>query len=117
MSSFSNDDYRNVALDFTRALAGRDYARAYGMTSNDYQKTTTLERMRDAFEAIVPTDWGAIGAVEIGHTMESWPDKRPSDLGWVYVGIGGDTYSEAVTVVIALEDGAMKVRGVELGRP
>jgi hypothetical protein len=49
--------------------------------------------------------------------MESWPGKEPSDVGWVYVGIGGDVYSEAVTVVVTLEDGELKVRTVEYGRP
>jgi hypothetical protein len=28
--------------------------------------------------------------------METWPDKQPSEVGWDYVGIGGDVYSEAV---------------------
>jgi hypothetical protein len=117
MSPFRPDDYSHVALEFAKALANRDYAPAYAMTSHEYRLGTTLERMRDAFEAIVPTDWGPIGAVDIGHTMEDWPDKQPSDLGWAYVSIGGDVYSEAVTIVVTREDGTMKVRTVEFGRP
>ena len=89
------------------------------MTSQDYQKRISVEQLRTAFEAIVPTDWGAIGPVTVVRTMTQWrlPAKQPSDLGWVYVGIGGDAYSEAVTAIITLENGRPKVREVEFGRP
>jgi hypothetical protein len=49
-------DYREVALQFTKALTERDYDRAYAMTSQDYQRSISVERLRTAFEAIVPTD-------------------------------------------------------------
>jgi hypothetical protein len=49
--------------------------------------------------------------------MESWPGHESGDLGWAYVSIGGDVYSEAVTVVVALEDGESRIRSVEFGRP
>jgi hypothetical protein len=49
--------------------------------------------------------------------MTSWPDKQPADLGWAYVSIGGDVYSEAVTVVVTSEEGTPRVRAVEFGRP
>ena len=104
-------------MDFTNALAARNYPAAYALTSRDYQDGTSLEAMQAAFEAIVPTDWSAIGPVEVGATMEDWPDRKPSDVGWAYVSVGGDAYSEAVTVVVTLEDDALKVRTVEFGRP
>ena len=89
------------------------------MTSHDYQRRTSVEQLRTAFEAIVPTDWGAIGPVTVVRTMTQWqlPDKQPSDLGRVYVSIGGDVYSEAVIAIITLENGQPKVREVEFGRP
>ena len=31
--------------------------------------------------------------------------------------VGGDVYSEAVTVVVTREEGGLKVRAVEFGRP
>jgi hypothetical protein len=43
--------------------------------------------------------------------------KEPSDVGWAYVSVGGDVYSEAVTVVVTLEEGELRVRTVEFGRP
>ena len=117
MSSTHVHDFPGVGLSFGQALAGRDYTTAYAMTSSEYRHSTSIEEMRAAFETIVPTDWRTVGPVEVGVTMESWPDKQPSDVGWAYVSIGGEVYSEAVIVVVALEAGALKIRTVEFGRP
>ena len=117
MSGGSAADYKNVALGFTNALATRNYSAAYALTSNEYRDGTSVEAMQAAFEAIVPTDWNTIGPVEVGETMEDWPDRKPSDVGWAYVSVGGDVYSEAVTVVVTLEEDALRVRTVEFGRP
>ena len=110
-------DYRKTALEFVTALAERDYPKAYAMTAQNYRTRTTVENLRIAFETIVPTDWGPMGPVEVGQTMEVWPGKLPSDVGWAYVSIGGDVYSEAVTVVVTAENGEAKIREVEFGRP
>ena len=110
-------DYHQIALEFTKSLAAREYVKAYAMTSRGYQKTTTVEQLRTAFEALVPTDSGPIGPIELGQPMTTWPGKQSSDLGWAYVSIGGDVYSEAITVVVTSENGEGKVRDVEFGRP
>jgi hypothetical protein len=117
MSGGSAGDYKKVALGFTNALATRNYGAAYALTSNEYRDSTSVEAMQAAFEAIVPTDWKTIGPVEVGETMEDWPGRKPSDVGWAYVSVGGDAYSEAVTVVVTLEEDALRVRTVEFGRP
>jgi hypothetical protein len=117
MPSGSISDCQNIALEFTKALAARDYSKAYAMTSQSYRKRNTPERMQAAFEAIVPADWGPMGPIQVGQTMESWPGKRPEDLGWVYVSIGGDTYSEAIIVIVSWENGKALIREVEFGRP
>ena len=117
MPSARVPDYSSVGLNFARALAGRDYPTAYALTSSDYQRSTTVDEMRAAFEAIVPTTWRTVGPVEVGHAMETWPSKQPSDVGWVYISIGGDAYGEAVTVVVMLQADTLKVRTVEFGRP
>ena len=116
-SSARASDYRRVALQFTQSLAARDYPQAYAMTAQEYRRRNTVDQLRTAFEAIVPTDWGAIGPIEVGQTMTSWPRKQPSDVGWAYVSIGGNVYSEAVTVVVTSENGEQKIREVEFGRP
>ena len=110
-------DVTGVAVAFVTALTKRDYAGAYGMTTRDYRNRVSFEAMQAAFEGIVPPDFGPIGSVESGLAMDTWPDKQPADQGWVYVSVGGDVFSEAVNVVVATEDRAMKVRDAEFGRP
>jgi hypothetical protein len=48
---------------------------------------------------------------------ESWPAKLPGDLGRVYVGIEGDDFVEAVTVIVAEVNGKLLIRDIEWGRP
>jgi hypothetical protein len=110
-------DFRPAALAFAQALAAKDYPRAHGMMTAATRRTVTPESLRTQFERMIPKDFGPIGAVELGRTMTSWPDKQAADLGWAYVGIGGNTYSEAVIVIVALENGAPMVRQAEFGRP
>ena len=117
MPSGNTSDYRQVALEFTRSLAAREYPKAYALTSQEYRKQLTVDQVRTRFEAIVPTDWGAMGPIEVGETMTTWPGKQPSDLGWAYVSIGGKVFSEAVTVVVTSENGLPRIRQVEFGRP
>jgi hypothetical protein len=117
MSEGTAGDYKQVALAFTKALAARDYDAAYALTSRAYRDGTSQKAMADAFETIVPLDWESVDPVEVGHTMEDWPGRESSDAGWVYVSVGGDVYSEAVTVVVTREAGELRVRAVEFGRP
>jgi hypothetical protein len=117
MSGETAGDYTHVALAFTKALAARDYDAAYALTSRAYRDGTSLKAMTDAFEAIVPPDWQSVGPIEAGVTMDDWPGREASDAGWVYVSVGGDVYSEAVTVIVTREDGDLSVRAVEFGRP
>jgi hypothetical protein len=117
MAGGSTGDYKQVALAFAKALGARDYGAAYGLTSGDYRDSTSLEAMQAAFEAIVPIDWTTVDPIEVGETMEDWPGRNPSDAGWAYVSMGGDMYSEAITVVVTLEGGVLRVRTVEFGRP
>lgn len=117
MNAEDASDYRETALAFAKSLAAREYPKAYEMTSKEYRAHTTVEQLRAAFEAIVPTDWGPMGPIEVGHTMTAWPGRQPADIGWAYVSIGGDVYSEAVTVIVTSEAGHAKIRAVEFGRP
>jgi hypothetical protein len=110
-------DVEEISLTFTKALADRDYATAYSMTSEEFKSQYSLDQLREDFETIVPTDWGTMGPIGVGEMMQEWPTKRKSDVAWVYVYIGGDVYSEAVTVVLSTESGALKIREVEYGRP
>lgn len=115
--SGSSSDYRQTALEFAKRLAARDYAGAYSMTAQAYRRRNTVEQLRVAFETLVPEDWGPIGPIDVAQAMENWPGKQAGDIGWAYVSIGGDVYSEAIAVAVTLEDGEATIREIEFGRP
>jgi hypothetical protein len=117
MTTKHNANFKEIAMQFAKLLANRNYSDAYEMTTQEYRKRNSLEQIQEHFEAIIPMDWGAIDSIEAGETMNDWRGKEATDVGWVYVSLGGDVYSEAVTVIIAEEEGALKVREVEFGRP
>lgn len=108
---------REVALSFARNLAERAYESAYELTAREYRAANSVEVMRDAFELIVPLDWGNADPIETVQTMDTWPGKRASDLMWVYVSIGGDVYSEGLAAILTAEDDQPRIREVEFGRP
>ena len=58
-----------------------------------------------------------MGPVEVGQTMEYRPGRQPLDIGWPYVSIGGEVYSEASTIVVTSENGEAKILEIEYGRP
>lgn len=78
--SANTADYGQVALEFARSLAAREYPKAYAMMSHGYRGDRTVDELRAGFEAVVPRDWGAIGPIEVGRTMTSWPGKQASDV-------------------------------------
>ena len=46
-------------------------------------------------------------------TLDTWPEKKKGDVGWVYVAIAGDDFSEAVTVVVAQVGDRLAIRSIE----
>jgi hypothetical protein len=62
-------------------------------------------------------DWWKTDLVEIGTTMDDWPARRATDAGWVYVRLGRAVYSEGLVVIITNEEGVLKIREIEWGRP
>ena len=110
-------DVRPAALAFAQALAARDFGKAHGMMTAETRKLVSPEALRKEFERIIPKEFGPVGPIEVGQTLAQWPGKRPSDVGWAYVSLGGKVYSEAVIVVVALESGAPKIREAAFGRP
>ena len=113
----SLNDAKNTALEFSTIIASRNYSDAYEMTSSSFKKTYSESEMQKAFEEMIPLDWGDISPIEIGETMTEWPAKESTDVAWFYVILGGDVYSEALILIVADDNGLIKIRDIEFGRP
>jgi len=109
-------DFKQLATDFTTALVARDFTAAHAMTTRSFQAATSTAAMRDRFDDMVRSI-EPIGASQVTETMEIWSTKQAGDVGWAYVAIDGHGWGEALTVIITREDGALRIRDVEWGRP
>ena len=110
---------KQVAVKFTENLLRRDYPAAYAMTTRSYRAGRSLKSMRKDFERVVSLDWKLTGSIVPGMSSSKTasPDSRAEDVGWVYVPIPGEVYSEAVMVVVSREDGELRIRKADFGRP
>jgi len=108
---------RDLALRFTQELVDREYDKAYSRTTAILRQHSSFESFVSHFETIVPKDWGPASPLEIAETRFDWPEKNPQDIMWVYVSIGGDVYSEAITLIVTKEVSAFKISHIEYGRP
>lgn len=106
-----------LALDFARAMASGETARAHGLLSSQLQAALPPEKLAAQYQEMVAYGSGAPTTIQVMTTMDAWPDKQGADVGWVYVAIANDTYSEAVTVVVSQEQSKLVIRSIEWGRP
>lgn len=113
----STEDAKQAGIQFTRLLCARDYAAAAAMTAPFSAAQLGSDQLKMSFERMIPLDWKSCEPLEVMQTMSSWPDKKDGDVAWLYISIPGDLYSEAVTVVVADQNGRPKIRSVEWGRP
>lgn len=103
--------HKTAALTFARALAAKDYAKAYAMLSAGAQSRMTLDQFREAVDRMLPPEFGDVDLIEIQEVPEV------ADM-FVYVVLGGDVYSEAIMVeAFAAEGGTQKIERFTLGRP
>jgi hypothetical protein len=112
--------YAEVAVAFASALVDGDFVRAHQLLTPEVQRELTQEALREnlyaMFRGYSESEPTTIHFDE-NFQMENWPDKRPGDVGWAYVGILGDDFVEAVTVIVADVEGKLLIRDIEWGRP
>jgi len=112
--------YIEVAVAFASALVGGDFARANALLVPELRTQLTPDGLREKFYGMFRGySGGEPRSVHFDEEfqMYDWPDKRADDVGWAYVGIEGDGFVEAVSVVVAKINGALLIREIEWGRP
>jgi hypothetical protein len=115
--------YARVAVAFASALVEGNFARAESLLVPELRKQLTQDTLREnlyaMFRGYAESEPRRIYFDEKVQEfqMDEWPDKLPGDIGWVYVAIEGDDFSEAVRVIVADVEGKLLIREVEWGRP
>ncbi|MFI8688974.1 hypothetical protein ACIGHJ_14400 [Stutzerimonas kunmingensis] len=107
----------STATSFARALVSSNFTEAHALLSRQAQQRYSAAQLQQAYADMTSYGDGP-GAVD-GHVgfMDDWPARQSQDIGWAYVSITGPGFIEAVTVVVAEENGAAKIREIEWGRP
>jgi hypothetical protein len=109
--------FAQLGLRFAKALSSDDHRGALAMLAPGLRSELGLEGLaRRHGEMIFPDD-GPVTTLEIITTMTDWPAKQAGDIGWVYVAMAGDGYSEAVTCIVADSTSGPVIREIEWGRP
>ena len=92
-----------VAIAFAYALVAGKYKIAHEMLSASLQETISIEHLKEKFETMIEYGDNPPNYVDVDVAMDDWPGKQESDIGWAYTSIGGDSYTEAVTVIVTQE--------------
>jgi hypothetical protein len=110
-------NFEQIALDFARALVNGAFGAAHDVLSADLKAAIPAAELGRLYRNMLSLAAEQPDTVEVIETMRDWPDKQPHDVGWAYVAISGKTFSEAVTVIVVEQGGALCIRSVEWGRP
>ncbi len=105
------------AASFVATIVDGHADQAHEMLSATLSKDMSAADLANEFTALSEDMGGVTGIGEPMEVLDDWPGKAANELALVYVPLLGDVYSEAVSVTVAQTDGALRVSGVEWGRP
>jgi hypothetical protein len=106
-----------VAEYFARALVEGRFEAAHSLLTPGQKIKTSAHDLKQTLEAMTAYADGPTTHIEVVNTIDDWPAKEKNDVGWVYVAMAGDAHSEAITVIVAEDNGELLIRSVEWGRP
>jgi hypothetical protein len=111
-----------VALAFAHALAAGLFDAAQLILTPALCLDFPASRLRSEYNNMFSYVGGSADDVHLLGLMNEWPGKLPTDVGSAYVGISGgdsngDTWNEAVDVVVTRSDGRLLIRDIKWGRP
>lgn len=106
-----------VADQFGKLIAKADYRAAHVLLTTEAQGIYSPEDFKKSVEQMTDYWSGPIEAIIPDLILEDWPTKQDKDIGIVYVSLIGEGVCEAVTVTLAEENGDIRIRDLEWGRP
>lgn len=109
----------SVALRFGRHIAAGDHAAACELLCREARGEWPPARIAEAVAEMTAHAGEPILRASVSHdgAAADWPDRRSDEVAWVYVALEGESFCEAVTVVVVREDGRLLLRIVDWGRP
>ena len=112
--------YSKVAVAFASSLIRGDFDAAHALLAPELRATFSpealSERLHQMYSGYADGEPTGINFDE-EFTMENFAGKRPGDIGWAYVSIHGEDWTEAVAVAVGEIGDQLLVTGIEWGRP
>lgn len=107
----------HIAVTFAKHLTAGRFEDARAMLSEHLQQQYLPGDLSREYSAMVSYGGSAPDTVELISTMDAWPTRQINDVGWAYVAISGNGFSEAVSVVVTQENFHALIRELEWVRP
>lgn len=112
-----------IAQTFAELLVDGDFKAAHSMLAKELKRSLKAADLEREYTEMIG-QYGEEGEdlpddleVVVISSETGMPDMQAQDVGWVYVSIGGDGFSEAITVVVTQEQDELRIRTLEWGRP
>jgi|ERR1051326_8457972 hypothetical protein len=108
-----------LAQRFGELLSIGDYESAQSLLTKETQAVNSpayLKRNSEGMHRYAPGPITNVQTIEEGF-LEDWPDKQSADVACIYVALAGNNFNEAVYLTLAQEDGELRIRDIQWGRP
>lgn len=110
---------KSLSFKFAFNLAAGNYETASKQLNSKLLNKFSPLFLREEFEDMIsyaesPADY--IEVMEV-NDMQDFASKHDNDIGWAYVAICGDDFSEAVSMVYSRDKDELKISELEWGRP
>lgn len=116
------DDARSIAMRFAHMLAAAEFEAACTLLSDTLTSDGSVtagrfdaKKLQRRYQEM--TSGEPAFHIEALEASDALSGHESADLGWVYVAIRGANFNEAVTVIVANENGVGRIRSIEWGRP
>ncbi len=106
-----------VAFEFAKYIVDGNYNAAHCMLDEKLRNEWNPDSLKEEFEDMIDYGEGPVNHIEVMNEMTDWPSEEDNDIGWAYVALSGENFSEAVAVVVCQEVNQFKIKEIEWGRP
>jgi len=108
-----------LAQRFGDLIAREDYESAHKLLTKEAQRIHTVQDMKRCSEGMrkyAPGPFRNFLVME-EFMLEEWPAKQDGDVASIYISLEGENFCEAVSVIVTQEDGDLRLRDLQWGRP
>ena len=106
-----------IAEQFGNSLAKGDFEGAHQLLTGDAKEKYSQASLKVSLVHMICYENALIQHVKVEETLEHWPAREENDVAWAYVGLSGDTFVEAVALILCNTPAGIRIRAIEWGRP